>query len=106
MRASMNAGMTRDELSGARIDRDTFRLFPRTPLRWTPGRFFSLTVRRDIQSTQVEKEIFKRRISTIAQQLQALPPVAKLVEIFLKLTLASRSVILYARGRDIPRVPN
>jgi hypothetical protein len=40
------------------------------------------------------------------RQLQVPPPIAKLVEFFLKFTLASRLVFLYVRGRDIPRVPN
>jgi hypothetical protein len=40
------------------------------------------------------------------RQLEAPPPMAKLVKFLLKLTLVSRLVFLYARGRDIPRVPN
>jgi hypothetical protein len=43
---------------------------------------------------------------TNSWQNQVPPPVAQLVEILLKLTLVSRLVFLYARGRDIPRVPN
>jgi len=39
-------------------------------------------------------------------QSRRLRPWQKLIEVLLKLTLVSRLVFLYVRGRDIPRVPN
>jgi|ERR1035437_7013456 hypothetical protein len=105
MRASTNASTTRDEMSGARIDRDAIRLFPRTPLRWDAGQGCLLDCPARLSITADGKGDSQAENLNNYRQLQALPPVAKLVEFFLKFTLASRLVILYARGRDMYRVP-
>jgi hypothetical protein len=96
----VSAGSTANSLDG-----DRAILFLRAPPRWTPGRFASLTARRVFSISADRQGDIQAENLDNSRQIEAPTAAAKLVEFSLKLTLASWSVILYARGRGIPRVP-